>query len=163
MLNFRSGLYKIRPTINQMLAEDATTLDGMNLPTAVQLNDFKAAVVANFGTLDTLFQTPAELKAYLPVWSAWQLPQWNRIMDALAAEYEPLENYNMHEVESPAEYTETLTPAETTDTIRPAETTDTETPAETTTTISPAETTKTITPAEVTETETPAETTKTIR
>ena len=153
MLNFRSGLYKIRPTISQMVQADPTTLDGMNLPTAVQLSDFKAAVMANFGGLETLFLTAAELKAYLPVWSAWQLPQWNRITNALEAEYEPLENYNMHEVESPAEYTETLTPAETTDTIRPAETTDTETPAETTKTLTPAETTTTIRPAEVTETE----------
>ena len=88
--------------------------------------------------------------------------KWARLWDALHAEYNPIENYDLHEVETPAEVTHTITPAETTTTETPAEVTRTLTPAETTTTETPAETTRTITPAETTTTETPAETTKTI-
>ena len=88
--------------------------------------------------------------------------KWTRLWDAMHAEYNPIENYDLHEVETPAETTRTITPAETTTTETPAETTKTITPAETTTTETPAETTRTITPAETTTTETPAETTKTI-
>ena len=84
--------------------------------------------------------------------------KWARLWDAMHAEYNPIENYDLHEVETPAEVTHTITPAETTTTETPAETTRTITPAETTTTETPAETTKTITPAETTDTTKPAKT-----
>lgn len=163
MYKFRSGLYDARPTLSHLLEEDPTALDGIQLPQTVSIADFKVAAVAQLGDLDTLFHNAAQLSAYLPVWSAWHLPQWQRIEDALAAEYDPIYNYSMHEVERPAEYTETTTPAETTNTVRPPETRDTETPAEITTTTKPAEITKTTTPAETTDTERPAETTDTER
>ena len=88
--------------------------------------------------------------------------KWARLWDAMHAEYNPIENYDLHELETPAEITHTITPAETTTTETPAEITRTLTPAETTTTETPAETTRTLTPAETTTTETPAETTRTI-
>lgn len=88
-------------------------------------------------------------------------PNWAKEYATLSAEYNPIENYNMVEDETPAETTETETPAETTRTIIPAETTDTDSPAETTETVTPAETTKTTTPAAVTHTTKPAETTDT--
>lgn len=80
--------------------------------------------------------------------------KWNKLWSALAVEYNPLNNYDMVEHETPAEVTHTITPAETTTTETPAETTTTVTPAETTTTEAPAETTTTIKPAKtVTENE----------
>lgn len=88
-------------------------------------------------------------------------PYWTKEYATLSAEYNPIENYNMVEDETPAETTETDTPPETTRTITPAETTETITPEETTETVTPAETTKTITPAAVTHTTRPAETTDT--
>ena len=59
--------------------------------------------------------------------------KWSKLWDALEIEYNPLENYNMREIETPAEITHTTTPAETTETITPAETTETTKPAKTTT------------------------------
>ena len=67
--------------------------------------------------------------------------KWSKLWATLSLEYNPIENYNMEEVETPAEVTHTITPAETTETITPAETTETLTPAETTETLTPAETT----------------------
>lgn len=86
-------------------------------------------------------------------------PNWSKEYATMSAEYNPIENYNMVEDETPAETTETDTPPETTRTITPAETTETITPEETTETVTPAETTKTITPAAITHTTRPAETT----
>lgn len=84
--------------------------------------------------------------------------KWTRLWNALHAEYNPINNYDMVETETPAEVTHSITPAETTTTETPAEVTHTITPAETTTTETPAETTKTITPAETTDTTKPAKT-----
>ena len=98
--------------------------------------------------------------------------KWVKLWNALQIEYNPLENYNMVENETPAEITHTITPAEIdttttpagqTITHTPAETTETDTPTEYTETDTPAETTETITPAETTETVTPAETTTTTK
>ena len=84
--------------------------------------------------------------------------KWVHLWDLLQAEYNPLNNYDMTERETPAEITHTISPAETTETITPAETTETITPAETTETVTPSETTETITPAETTTETKPAKT-----
>lgn len=49
--------------------------------------------------------------------------KWSRLWALMELEYNPIENYNMTENETPAETTRTVTPAETTETITPAETT----------------------------------------
>lgn len=72
--------------------------------------------------------------------------KWSKTWDVMKAEYNPLENYNMVETETPAETTHTTTPAETTETVTPPETTETITPPETTETVKPA---KTVTENEV--------------
>ena len=59
--------------------------------------------------------------------------KWLRLWDALHAEYNPIENYDLTETETPAETTHTITPAETTTTITPAEITNTTKPAKLTT------------------------------
>ena len=53
-------------------------------------------------------------------------------------DYNPIENYNMSETETPAKIKSTHTPAETTLTDTPAETTVTDTPAEYTSTVTPS-------------------------
>lgn len=51
------------------------------------------------------------------------IDQWTHEWNLLSAEYDPISNYNMEEIETPAETTNTITPAETTTTNTPAETT----------------------------------------
>lgn len=58
--------------------------------------------------------------------------KWSKLWALMALEYNPIENYNMLETETPAEVTHTITPAETTETITPAETTTETKPAKTT-------------------------------
>ena len=79
---------------------------------------------------------------------------WEKLYETLSYEYNPIENYDMVEEETPAETTVTRTPAETTVTTTPAETTVTNTPEETTRTTTPAETTETRTEAGYTESKT---------
>jgi len=161
LYNRRSGLYMPRPTLEELYADSPTLFNGLQLPTSIPLADFQLEALTQLGSLDTIFSSASLMAAYLPVWSAHRLPGWNRLQAALEAEYDPISNYNMREVEIPAQTTDTIRPAETTETETPAETTETRTPAETTVTTNPAETTQTRTPAETTETETPAETTVT--
>ena len=59
--------------------------------------------------------------------------KWAKLWALMGVEYNPLENYNMVETETPAEVTRTITPAETTETMTPAETTTEIKPAKTTT------------------------------
>lgn len=94
-------------------------------------------VVYKFLTADDV-QTRAKLANIIFIMYA---DKWAKLWDTLQIEYNPLENYNMTENETPAETTHTTLPAETTETITPAETTETVTPAETTETITPAGTT----------------------
>lgn len=130
----RSGLYKTRPTLGDMLTEVPTLLQAMVI-TGVG-DDTKdnviAMIKAELQDLDTICQSAAELTAYLPYWSASHALSWSRVYDALSADYDPISNYNMTEEETPAETTETETPAETTKTVKPAETTETVTPAQVT-------------------------------
>lgn len=105
--------------------------------------------------------------------------EWQRAWLALHEEYDPLSNYNLHEVEKPAETTKTVTPAETTTTTKVPEMTTSIKPAstkvetkvaevnreiktpETTTSIKTPETTKSIkTPETTTSIKTPETTTK---
>lgn len=58
--------------------------------------------------------------------------KWARLWDAMHAEYNPIENYDLHELETPAEVTRTITPAATTETITPPEITTEIKPAKTT-------------------------------
>lgn len=88
--------------------------------------------------------------------------KWSKLWALMALEYNPIENYNMTERETPAEVTHTISPAEVDTTITPAGQTITHTPAETTETDTPTEYTETDTPTEYTETHTPAETTETV-
>lgn len=85
--------------------------------------------------------------------------KWAKLWEALEIEYNPLNNYDMEEHETPAETTHTITPAEIDITTTPAGQTITHAPAETTETITPSETTETITPAETTTNIKPAKTT----
>lgn len=94
-------------------------------------------VVYKFLTADDA-QTRAKLANIIFI---MYVDKWAKLWETLQIEYNPLENYNMVENETPAETTHTMTPAETTETVTPAETTETVTPAETTETITPAGTT----------------------
>lgn len=115
--------------------------------------------LADLNTSGTL--AAADEQTLAGVAASIYLENWKREYATMAVQYDPIENYNMEETETPAATTRTRTPAETTDTHRPAETTVTSTPPETTQTNTPAETTQTTTPAETTVTTTPAETTQT--
>jgi hypothetical protein len=156
----KSGLYETRPTLRQLYqGSGATLFETLQLPdmgdtaaNALLADEVVSSIMMLHGDQDTIATDWRSLHVYLQPWSLSHLAAWTAIKDALAAEYDPISNYNMTERETPASYTETETPAETTRTIRPAETTETETPAETTRTITPAATTDTERPAEVTDT-----------
>ena len=82
---------------------------------------------------------------------------WDRAWAAITAEYSPLENYNMEEHETPAEYTRESKPASTKTEETPAEYKINETPAGNTTTVTPSDSKTTVTPSDTKQTETQPE------
>lgn len=83
---------------------------------------------------------------------------WDKAYAALYADYNPIENYNMTETETPAGTTKTITPAQYTEEHTPAEVKEEHTPAHTKETYTPPRTIEEHTPAHTLEKHTPAHT-----
>lgn len=103
MLRRIDTLYKAKPTLAELYAEDATLFSGMTLPTDAEhgqtVNNFAAIAIVELGELQTIFSIAAELKAYLAIWSALHNPNWLRMQDALNSAYNPIHNYDRTEEE----------------------------------------------------------------
>ena len=117
---------------------DNSILDGLQLPEAVDADTLKDNLLLESAERELIYTDPAFLKNAVTVWSRKQLPVWTELEKTLHYEYNPIENYNMEEKETPAEYTETTKPSGSTVQTTPAETTETTTPAGSKTTDTPA-------------------------
>ncbi len=117
---------------------DNSILDGLQLPEAVDADTLKDSLLLESAERELIYTDPAFLKNAVTVWSRKQLPVWTELEKTLHYEYNPIENYNMEEKETPAEYTETTKPSGSTVQTTPAETTETTTPAGSKTTDTPA-------------------------
>lgn len=137
------SLYSEKPTLSALYTEDNTLFGGMDFPEGIEAATVGQYLLLKYGTLETIFQTPAEAKAAFTLWSTVKADNWSAMWSALQAEYEPLENYNMRETmtddETVHEYgksttrTDNLTHTKTgTETTTP-DLTETETPDETNT------------------------------
>lgn len=54
-------------------------------------------VLLESAELELYYTDPDFLKEAIRVWSTKMIPNWNRILDALLAEYNPIENFDRHE------------------------------------------------------------------
>lgn len=87
-------------TLEEMLADDTTLLSGLVVPAAMSVDSVISTIVTNSGTLCPFLQDPAQLKAQIGVWSSYRLPDWQRMLAALTAEYNPIHNYYREELGS---------------------------------------------------------------
>lgn len=87
-------LYKPRPTLNQLYSDNPSLFAGMVLPEGIDRSHLQGYILAECGSLDTIMGTATELAAYLPIWSAVHLDAWTRQAAALAADYNPIHNYD---------------------------------------------------------------------
>lgn len=93
-------LYNKRPTLAKMYAENDAILDGLNLPESLSLSDMKSLLLMECGELETVCADDEALALYLPVWSRLHVEAWERIEAVLAAEYNPIHNYDRTDTET---------------------------------------------------------------
>lgn len=85
-------------SISSLYAYDHTIFDELQLPDGVNEETVIDKICIDNAELSLVYTEPATVKQLIKNWSAVQLPNWERIAEALAAEYEPLNNYDRHEV-----------------------------------------------------------------
>ena len=109
MLRRIDTLYKEKPTLAELYADDAQLFSGLSatLPvdssspsTGYGLTDFVSLALVELGDLQTIFATAASLKSYLSTWGTLHYANWARTQDALNAAYNPIHNYDRTEEES---------------------------------------------------------------
>lgn len=94
------GFYKPRPTLAELYNEDSTIFSGLLLPPTLQLPILRSIILQELGDLETVFTAAEDIKAYLPMWSAARLNSWQRVLDALSADYNPIHNYDRTDTET---------------------------------------------------------------
>ena len=85
---------------------DNTIFDLMVFPsefTDSQKDITKNAILYDLCNLEVLYANPVVMKNLIGIWSAKELPVWQRIHTASLIEYDPLENYNRTEKETVAD------------------------------------------------------------
>lgn len=86
-----------RLTLNGMFAYDPTLFDGMILPDDYDRDALLAEIMKRCGQLYPYHQVPPILKADIRLWFSRNFLNFDRIMEALTAEYNPIENYDRNE------------------------------------------------------------------
>lgn len=86
-----------RLTLNGMYQYDPTIFDGMILPEDYDREALFAEIMNRSGQLYPYHQIPSILKSNIRLWFSRNFLQFDRIMEALNAEYNPVENYDKHE------------------------------------------------------------------
>lgn len=87
-----------RLTLNGMYQYDPTLFDGMILPEDYDRDALLSEIMKRCGQLYPYHQVPPILKADIRLWFSRNYLNFDRIMEALTAEYNPIENYDRHEL-----------------------------------------------------------------
>ena len=77
---------------------DGSLFDGFSVPEAIDRATLTKTILAECAELEVIYPNPALFKSMVEVWSKTQLPNWQRMVDALLKEYDPLHNYDRTEV-----------------------------------------------------------------
>lgn len=84
--------------IRAILDYDNTIFDNMVVPTTLTLADVVDRILFKYGDTPLFCPEPDVIKFYIGKWSNRRLPLWNRYNAAITAQYNPLENYDRHEI-----------------------------------------------------------------
>jgi hypothetical protein len=84
--------------IRALLAWEPTIFDNMTLPEGVTLEDVVDRIIYKYGDTPLFTPDPEIVKFYTSRWSARRLPLWERYKAAIELEYDPIENYDRHEL-----------------------------------------------------------------
>lgn len=76
---------------------DDTIFDDMVLPTGVDAQTAIDSILFDNAELEIMYPDPEWLKELIKVWSTRESVIWERILNAINQEYDPIENYNRTE------------------------------------------------------------------
>ena len=90
-------------SIMGLFNNDPTVLDLMSFPagfTDAQKQNVKDNILVECAELEVLYPNPTVMKNIIGIWSAKELPYWQRVYNASLLEYNPIENYRRNESET---------------------------------------------------------------
>lgn len=76
---------------------DSTLFDPLTVPTGIDKQNVVNNILMECAELEVLYSNPDTMKTAIGVWSGLSQSSWNRMQSALAASYDPIENYNRYE------------------------------------------------------------------
>ena len=76
---------------------DETIFENMVLPDGVDPETAVDSILFDNAELEIMYPDPEWMKELIGVWSKRELPIWERILNAINQEYNPIENYNRTE------------------------------------------------------------------
>lgn len=76
---------------------DPSLFDGMTWPDGVTAGDVLPELTGELSELEVVYPSATTMKTAIAAWSKSRVAAWNRIVAALAAEYDPIENYDRYE------------------------------------------------------------------
>lgn len=76
---------------------DSTLFDPLTVPTGIDKQNVVNNILMECAELEVLYSNPDTMKMAIGVWSGLSQSSWNRMQSALAASYDPIENYNRYE------------------------------------------------------------------
>lgn len=82
---------------------DNTVFDLMQFPenfSTAEQNTVKNSILAECAELEILYPSSVVMKNMIGVWSAKELPYWDRVYSASKLQYDPIENYHRTETET---------------------------------------------------------------
>lgn len=94
------GFYTAKPTLNELYADDPLLFNGLALPVGMDSTVARSIILQELGELQTIFPRAADCRAYIPIWCAANAEAWQRMYDALTADYNPIHNYDRTDTET---------------------------------------------------------------
>lgn len=93
----------LRFTLYGLLMYDPTLFDGIDVPNGMDPQDIVDEIIERSGDLYLYYQVPARVKHQIHHWFKIRKPEFQRMLDAFASDYNPIENYDRREdsVEAP--------------------------------------------------------------
>ena len=79
---------------------DDTVLDGLNVPTGMDLDTVKNMLLIETAGMSILYPDAPFLKKAIALWSAERSDVWQKLYNTTVLVYDPIENYDRHEESS---------------------------------------------------------------
>lgn len=94
------GFYTAKPTLAELYADDPLLFNGLSLPVGMDDTTARSVILQELGDLQTVFPRASDCRTYIPIWCAANAEAWQRMYDALTAEYNPIHNYDRTDTET---------------------------------------------------------------